>query len=72
MAIGSIFHLEQNAADAVTPELRRAVLMEFLARQSLAPNTSRSKDQHMDIVVIGIDVLFFTLSLAYIKACDAL
>jgi K+-transporting ATPase KdpF subunit len=46
MAIGSIFHLEQNAADAVTPELRRAVLMEFLARQSLAPNTSRSKDQH--------------------------
>jgi len=26
----------------------------------------------MDIVVIGIEVLFFALSLAYIKACDAL
>jgi len=26
----------------------------------------------MDIVVIALDVLFFALSLAYIKACDAL
>ena len=46
--------------------------MEFLARQQLAPNTAEARTNTMDIVVIGIDVLFFALSLAYIKACDAL
>jgi len=46
--------------------------MEFLTRQSLAPNTAEARNTTMDIVVIGIEVLFFALSLAYIKACDAL
>jgi len=26
----------------------------------------------MDIVVIGLEILFFTLSIAYIKVCDIL
>jgi len=47
--------------------------MEFLARQSLAPSTdTKQGTTRMDIVVIGLEVLFFALSLAYIKACDAL
>ncbi|TRC92938.1 hypothetical protein FJV76_30865 [Mesorhizobium sp. WSM4303] len=33
---------------------------------------AEARTNTMDIVVIGIDVLFFALSLAYIRACDAL
>jgi hypothetical protein len=31
-----------------------------------------SEENTMDVIVIGIGILFFALSFAYIKACDIL
>ena len=73
MAIGSIFHDEQNAPDAVAFE---ATAGRFHGIYGLPAAGAKYKQKQgptqMDIVVIGIEVLFFALSLAYIKACDAL
>ncbi|ESX07303.1 hypothetical protein X769_10040 [Mesorhizobium sp. LSJC268A00] len=73
MAIGSIFHFEQNAPDAIALEAT-AGRPHGIYGSPVAGAKYKQKQgpTQMDIVVIGIEVLFFGLSLAYIKACDAL
>jgi len=73
MAIGSIFHCEQNAPAVVT-DRGTADRSHGISGSPAAGAKYKQKQgtTRMDIVVIGIDVLFFALSLAYIKACDAL
>ncbi|MER9030444.1 hypothetical protein [Mesorhizobium sp. M0674] len=71
MAIGSIFHHEQNAPDAVAFEATAGRSHGIYGLPATGAKYKQGPTQ-MDIVVIGIEVLFFGLSLAYIKACDAL
>jgi hypothetical protein len=33
-------------------------------------STSKKGTPAMDLIVLGIGILFFALSLAYVKACD--
>lgn len=37
-----------------------------------APNSNTRITAMMDLVLIGTGILFFALSVAYVKACDAL
>jgi len=73
MAIGSIFHIKQNAQGAVIPRDTACRFRGISGRQSMAPKYKQQQGPTtMDIVIIGIEVLFFAVSLAYIKICDAL
>jgi hypothetical protein len=69
MAIGSIFSL----ARSFDPHHRqggarsRAVLT---ACSQQAQSTNGKGTPAMDLIVLGIGILFFALSLAYVKACD--
>lgn len=82
MAIGSIFRLEQKLAPSHLKyggPLFYAIADLFTQSPTCLWQALRSKveDQKqgtstMDIVVLGIGILFFALSFAYIKACDIL
>ena len=73
MAIGSIFHFEQNAPDAVAFQATAGRSHGISGRHLLAPKYKQQQGPTtMDIVIIGIELLFFAVSLGYIKACDAL
>ena len=71
MAIGSIFHHEQNAPGAVADQATVSHFMEIRpCRTADAKYKTEVRNSTMDIIVIGIGILFFALSFAYVKACD--
>ncbi|RWE78886.1 MAG: hypothetical protein EOS63_16740 [Mesorhizobium sp.] len=69
MAIGSIFSSEKrfDRRRHQGDVRRRAVLSPPLRAHKHKVEQGRPA---MDLIVLGIGILFFALSLAYVKACD--
>ena len=72
MAVGSIFHCEQKRSVRRDLKGYSWPFRGISGRQPMAPKYEQQGTTRMDIVIIGIELLFFAVSLAYIKACDAL
>ncbi|MEP6565927.1 MAG: hypothetical protein ABJB10_12380 [Mesorhizobium sp.] len=51
-------------------KLRRALSWNFGPADCSAKYKAEARNSTMDIIVVGIGVLFFALSFAYVKACD--
>ncbi|MGX5801864.1 hypothetical protein ACWGS9_11520 [Bradyrhizobium sp. Arg314] len=71
MAIGSIFPFEEaldrrHRQGDVRP---RAVL---IPPMRAVDTNEKQGTPAMDLLVLGIGILFFALSLAYVKACDVI
>ncbi|ESY79138.1 hypothetical protein X740_18770 [Mesorhizobium sp. LNHC221B00] len=74
MAIGSIFHSRAKRRTPSPIEVWRAGFCVIANLLSSGRKVEKWKQgiNAMDIVVLGIGILFFVLSFAYIKACDIL
>ena len=72
MAFGSIFHHEQKSSGRRSLRSYGGSFIGISACRPQVEMQGEARNSTMDIIVIGIGVLFFALSFAYIKACDSL
>ncbi|RRI07742.1 hypothetical protein EH240_00420 [Mesorhizobium tamadayense] len=57
---------------AVTTKVTRVRIQFFVRRHQAGKHEQKQGTPKMDLIVFGIGILFFALSLAYVKACNSI
>ncbi|TIV99696.1 MAG: hypothetical protein E5V85_06755 [Mesorhizobium sp.] len=70
MAAGSIFRSEKEVFTAVVTKMTCARMQFWSCLRPGGKTRAKARNATMDLIVLGIGILFFAVSLAYVKACD--